>query len=83
MFKIALECRPNVENKVVIRTDKRPAGTHDRSFKLQQIYKVAILIVDENLETRDTVLICSDTGQLQHIYETRRSYDMLQYPLMF
>jgi hypothetical protein len=40
-------------------------------------------IVGENLETRDIVLTRRDTGQLQRIYETHRSYDALQYPLMF
>jgi hypothetical protein len=44
---------------------------------------VAIAIVGKNLETRDIVLTHRDTGQLQRIYETHRSYDALQYPLMF
>jgi hypothetical protein len=38
---------------------------------------VAIAIVGENLETRDIVLIRRDTGQLQRIYETHRSYDAI------
>lgn len=83
LFKTALERMPNDDYKVVIRADKRPAGTHERRFNAPTIDEVAILIVGENLETRDIVLTRRDTGQLQQIYETHRSYDTLQYPLMF
>lgn len=83
LFKTALERMPSDDYKVVIRADKRPAGTHERTFNAQTIDEVAILIVGENLETRDIVLTRRKTGQLQKIYETHRSYDALQYPLMF
>ena len=66
---------PNNDYKVVIRADKRPAGTHEWTFNAPTIDKVAILIVGENLGTRDIVLTRRDTGQLQKIYETHRSYD--------
>lgn len=83
LFKSALERMPNDDYKVVIRADKRPSGTHERTFNAPTIDEVAILIVGENLETRDIVLTRRDTGQLQRISETHRSYDALQYPLMF
>lgn len=83
LFKTALERMPSDDYKVVIRADKRPAGTHERTFNAPTIDEVAILIVGENLETRDIVLTRRNTGQLQRIYETHRSYDALQYPLMF
>lgn len=83
LFKTALERMPNDDYKVVIRADKRPAGTHERTFNAPTIDEVAILVVGENLETRDIVLSRRDTGHLQRIYETHRSYDTLQYPLMF
>ena len=41
------------------------------------------MIVGENMGTRDIVLTRRDTGQLHQMYETHRSYDALQYPLMF
>lgn len=44
---------------------------------------VAVVIVGENLESRDIVLARRDYCQLQRIYETHRTYDALQYPLMF
>lgn len=83
LFKSALERMPNDNYKVVIRADKRPSGAHERTFNAPTIDEVAILIVGENLEARDIVLTRRDTGQLQHISETHRSYDTLQYPLMF
>ncbi|XP_041449946.1 uncharacterized protein LOC121404477 [Drosophila obscura] len=83
LFKTALERMPSDDYKVVIRADKRPAGTHERTFNAPTIDEVAILIVGENLETHDIVLTRRNTGQLQRIYETHRSYDALQYPPMF
>jgi hypothetical protein len=74
---------PNNDYKVVIRVDKRPASTHEWTFNAPTIDKVAILIVGENVGTHDIVLTCRDTGQLQQRYETHRSYNALQYPLMF
>lgn len=83
LFKSALKRMPNDDYKVVIRADKRPSGAHERTFNAPTIDEVAILIVGENLETRDIVLTRRDTGQLQQISKTRRSYHTLQYPLMF
>lgn len=60
---------PNDDYKVVIRADKRPAGTHKRRFNPPTIDEIAILIVGENLETRDIVLTRRNTGQLQQIYK--------------
>ncbi|KAG8182241.1 hypothetical protein JTE90_024174 [Oedothorax gibbosus] len=52
----ALDRMPNDDYKVVIRADKRPSGRHERTFNAPTIDEVAILIVGENLETRDIVL---------------------------
>lgn len=51
LFKSALERMPNDDYKVVIRADKRPSGTHERTFNATTIDEVAILIVGENLES--------------------------------
>ncbi|KAF8770993.1 hypothetical protein HNY73_018457 [Argiope bruennichi] len=83
MFRTALERMLNNDYKVVIRADKRPAGKHERTFNVPTIDVVAILIVGENVERRDIVFKRCDTRQLQKIFETHRSYDTLQYPLMF
>lgn len=39
-------------------------------------------MVGENLEARDIVLNHRN-DQLQRVYETHRSYDALQYPILF
>ncbi|XP_041673788.1 uncharacterized protein LOC121529855 [Drosophila eugracilis] len=83
LFKSALERMPNDDYKVVIKADKRPSGTHERTFNAPTVDELAILIVGEQLEKRDIVLTRRDTGQLQQISETHRSYDALEYPLMF
>lgn len=74
LFKTALERMPNNDYKVVIRADKRSAGTHERTFNAPTIDDVATLIVGEN--TR----YCAYTSQYwatKKIYETHRSYDTL------
>ncbi|XP_050321330.1 uncharacterized protein LOC126753698 [Bactrocera neohumeralis] len=83
LFKTALDRMPNDDYKVVVRADKRPAGTHERQFNAPTIDEVAVVIVGESRESRDIVLTRRDSGQLQRISETHRSYDALQYPLMF
>lgn len=56
LFKSALEQMPNDDYKVVIKADKRPSGTHERTFNAPTVDEVAILIVGEQLEKRDIVL---------------------------
>ncbi|KAJ4441100.1 hypothetical protein ANN_10950 [Periplaneta americana] len=82
MFKTALERMPTDEYKVVIRADKRPAGEHERRFNAPQISKVAIVMVGNESDRRDIIIQRRDRG-LQWIAETQRSYDALQYPLIF
>ena len=83
LFKIALENMHSDDYKIIIRADKRPIGAHARQFNAPTINEVAVVIVGENVESRDIVLKRRDGGQLQRVYETHRSYDALQYPLMF
>ncbi|GBP97983.1 hypothetical protein EVAR_69293_1 [Eumeta japonica] len=83
LFKTALKRMPNDDYKIVIREDKQPAGSHERTFNAPTIDEVAVLVVGENLESHDIVLSRRDTGQLQRIHETHRSYDSMQYSLMF
>ncbi|XP_060882031.1 uncharacterized protein LOC132953677 [Metopolophium dirhodum] len=71
------------DHKIIIRADKRPSGSHERQFNAPTFNEVAVVIVAENVASRDIVLKRRDGGQLQRVYETHRSYDALQYPLMF
>ncbi|XP_050065101.1 uncharacterized protein LOC126554025 [Aphis gossypii] len=73
---------PSDNHKIVIRADKTPAGQHTRRFNAPTIDEVAIVVVGENLESRDIVLRRRN-DQLQRIKETHRSYDALQYPIIF
>ena len=68
--------------KVVIKADRKPAGEHVRRFNEPTGNEVAIIMVNEAHGKRDIVLnLRNDT--LCKINETHRSYDCLQYPLMF
>ncbi|KAL0860151.1 hypothetical protein ABMA27_010458 [Loxostege sticticalis] len=58
--------------KIVIRADKRPRGEPE----------LAIVIVDNENTSRDIIVQRRRKG-LQCIAETNRSYDALQYPLIF
>lgn len=83
LFKTALEMMPSDDHKIVIRADKRPAGEHERRFNAPTLNEVAIVVVGENLVSRDIVVRRRDGDNLQRICETHRSYDALQYPLIF
>lgn len=82
LFKTALDRMPSDNHKIVIRADKTPAGEHARRFNAPTIDEVAIVVVGENLKSRDIVLHRRN-DQLQRVYETHRSYDALQYPIIF
>ena len=82
LFEMALEHMPNDESKVVIRADKTPAGEHQRRFNAPTFDEVAIVIAGNEFERRDIILQKRNQG-LQRVAETHRSYDALQYPLIF
>ncbi|XP_008178216.1 uncharacterized protein LOC103307737 [Acyrthosiphon pisum] len=73
---------PSDNYKIVIKADKTPAGQHARRFNAPTIDEVAVVVVGENLESRDIVLHRRN-DRLQRINETHRSYDALQYPIIF
>ncbi len=81
-FKYALERMPSDERRCAIRADKTPVGEHERRFNTPEINEVAIVIAGDECSKRDIVLHKRD-HQLQRVAETHRSYDALQYPLLF
>ncbi|GBN16940.1 hypothetical protein AVEN_253638-1 [Araneus ventricosus] len=81
-FKTALEDMPSDECKIVIHADRRPVGQHERRFNNPQINEVAIIIAGSDYDRRD-IVIQKPGGLLQCIAETNRSYDALQYPIIF
>lgn len=82
LFKSAMDMMPTDEHKIVIRADKTPVGQYAGPFNAPTIDEVAIVVVGENLESRDIVLHRRN-NQLQRIKETHRSYDAMQYPIIF
>lgn len=82
LFKIALDRMPSDNQKIVIRADKTPVGQHARRFNAPTIDEVAIVIVGEQFESRD-IILHRRNEQLQRVSELHRSYDALQYPLLF
>jgi hypothetical protein len=44
------------DHKVVIRADKKPSGGHEERFNAPMLNEVAIVVVGENMESRDIVI---------------------------
>lgn len=82
LFKTALERMPADDYTIVIKADRTPVGQHERRYNAPTIDEVAIVIVGEEFESRDIVLQ-RRSGNLIRVAETHRSYDGLQYPLIF
>ena len=81
-FKTAIERMPDDNFKAVIRADKKPPGGHERQYNAPTVNEVGIVIVGQQFEKRDIVI--QKRGQaLTRVLETHRSYDALQYPLIF
>jgi hypothetical protein len=81
-FKTSLERVPTDEYKVVIRADGRPAGEHERRFNAPQVGEVAVVISEDEFDQQD-IIIQRQGESLQRISETHRSYDDLQYRVIF
>lgn len=82
LFTTALDRMPSDDFKIVIRADKRPTGEHERRYNAPQIEEVAIVIVGEEFESRD-IILQRRNDSIQRVSETHRSYDALQYPVIF
>ena len=82
-FKTAIEQLTSDDLRVVIREDKAPPGQHPRLFNAPATNEVAVIMVgDPSLQKRDILLHKRDNALLR-IPDTHRSYDPLQYPLLF
>ena len=86
VFKLAKEIFEQQDNptnvKVVISEAKRPIGEHSRRYNSPLSDDVGILMPNDTINNRDIMLPYRDGG-LRHISELHRSYDPLQYPLLF
>ncbi|XP_061395554.1 uncharacterized protein LOC133331174, partial [Musca vetustissima] len=70
------------EHFIAIHADKTPAGQHQGRYNAPTIDDVAILIVGEPTAPRDIIIRRRDE-RVSRIAETHRSYDALQYPIIF
>lgn len=72
LFKTALQRTQSDEYKILIRADKRPAGTHERQFNAPTIDEIAVVIVGENCESRDIVQFWAITTNIRNTPFIRR-----------
>ena len=82
IFKSTLQKMLSDEYRVVISADKKPAWGHARRFNEPSTNEVAVVIFGNEFDRRDIILEKTN-NQLQRVAETHRSYDALQYPLIF
>lgn len=82
LFKIALERMPSNEYKILIKADKTPIGEHQGRFNAPASDEIAVIMVGADCDKRDIILHRRDL-KLERVSETHRSYDALQYPLIF
>ena len=83
IFKEVFEQQDSPTNiKIVINENKRSSGEHSRRHNSPVSDEIAVLMPNDNMSNRDVVLHYRDGG-LRHISELYRSYDPLQYPLLF
>ncbi|CAF1511742.1 unnamed protein product [Didymodactylos carnosus] len=81
-FKNALDQMPQDDMQIIIRAGRTPAGEHERQFNAPVLNEVAIVIDGNEFERRD-IMLHKRNNQLQSISETHKSYDALQYPIIF
>nr|XP_026487949.1 uncharacterized protein LOC113394741 [Vanessa tameamea] len=81
-FKYNLENRSTHDLKLIIHADVKPPNEHRGRYNAPIVDEVAVLLIDEEKGSRDIVLNNRE-GRLQRVSETHRSYDPLQYPLLF
>ena len=82
IFKSTLQKMLSDKYRVIISADKRLAWRHARRFNEPSTNEVAVIIVGNEFDRRDIILE-KKNNQLQRVAETHRSYDALQYPLIF
>ncbi|GBP23366.1 Protein ALP1-like [Eumeta japonica] len=86
MNKICSNCSAkkwvDESNDMCCASDRTPQIAHRGRYNALTVNEVAVLLVDEDKGPRDIVLHGRD-GQLKRVSELHRSYDPLQYPIMF
>jgi len=65
---------PADDYRVLVRADKSPLGQHERRYNAPTICEVAIIIVGEELDSRD-IILHRRNDNIQRVAETHSSYD--------
>lgn len=81
-FKSHMHELQSDDHAIVINPDKTPAGEHARRFNAPVVDEVAGIMVGDRTATRE-IVIRRRNNNLEYIADTHRSYDALQYPLIF
>lgn len=68
--------------KVVIKADRVPSNEHERRFNAPTSNEIAIVMVGTEFEGR-VIIIQKRDSTVQRVAKTHRSYDALQYPILF
>ncbi|GIY66199.1 helitron_like_N domain-containing protein [Caerostris extrusa] len=82
LFKSHMPKLLSDNHAIIINPDKTPAGEHIRRFNAPVVDDVAGIMVGDRSASRQIVIRRRD-NYLQFIADTHRSYDALQYPLIF
>ncbi|GFT39740.1 helitron_like_N domain-containing protein [Nephila pilipes] len=82
IFKSHMHKLESDNHTIVINPDKTPAGEHNRRFNAPVADDVAEIMVGDRTGARE-IVIRRRNNNLQFIADTHRSYDALQYPLIF
>ncbi|XP_060866431.1 uncharacterized protein LOC132942139 [Metopolophium dirhodum] len=82
-FKQNLEQNSLDNLKLIIHSDRPIQRAHPGRYNAPAVNEVAVLLVDEEKGPRDGIMLHGRDGQLKRVSELHRSYDPLQYPLMF
>ncbi|XP_026476448.1 uncharacterized protein LOC113382110 [Ctenocephalides felis] len=72
----------NDDYAIIIRADKVPVGEHAGAYNVPTVNEVAVVIAGDLCEGRD-IRIQRRDNTMQIIQDSHRSYDALQYPLIF
>lgn len=82
LFKTSIENLPADNYAIHIRADKTPVGQHAGRYNAPTTNEVAIVIIGEQSEARD-IILQRRNNTIVRVPETHRSYDALQYPIIF
>ncbi|CAE1169608.1 unnamed protein product [Acanthosepion pharaonis] len=81
-FKYALKNNTSSDFIIVFDADKRLQGEHERRYNAPANNEVSVIVSGNQHNRRDIVIESHGSG-LRRISETYRSYNALQYPLLF